>query len=126
MAAISDYLENELLDHALGTGALTAPSGVYLSLHTADPTDAGTGAEVSGGSYARQLCAFGASSSGTASNSAVEEFTVMPAATVTHIGIWDAVSTGNLLFHGALTASKTVGAGDTVRIDAAGVSVTLA
>lgn len=92
MSAMSDYLEDAFLDHFLGTSSTTAPSAVYIGLHTADPTDAGTGAEVSGNGYARQSMAFAASSSGTASNSAAVEF---PAAsggnwgTITHIGIYD-------------------------------------
>ena len=53
MAALSDYLENELLDHALGTGSFTAPTNVYLSLYTTDPTDADTGNELSGNGYSR-------------------------------------------------------------------------
>ena len=54
MAAMSNYLENKVLDYVLRDQADWAPTAVYLALHTADPTDAGTGAECSGGSYARQ------------------------------------------------------------------------
>ena len=53
MAEMSNYLEEKLLDHTLGTSAYTHPSTVYLALHTADPTDAGSGAEVD---VARQAC----------------------------------------------------------------------
>jgi len=74
MSAMSDYLENAFLDHFLGTSSTSAPAAVYVGLHTADPTDAGTGTEVSGNGYARQSMAFGAASSGTASNSAAVEF----------------------------------------------------
>ena len=121
MSAMSDYLEDAFLDHFLGTTSTTAPSAVYIGLHTADPTDAGTGAEVSGNGYARQSMAFAASSSGTASNSAAVEF---PAAsggnwgTITHIGIYDASSAGNLLFHAALTASKTINDGGIFKVAA--------
>jgi hypothetical protein len=129
MSAMSDYLEDAFLDHFLGTSSTTAPTTVYLALHTADPTDAGTGTEVSGNGYARQSIAFGASSSGTASNSAAVEF---PAAsggnfgTITHIGIWDASSSGNLLFHAALTASKTINDGDIFKVAASGIDITAA
>ena len=128
VAAMSDYLENALLDHTLGTSAYTFPSAVYLSLHTASPADDASGAEVSGGSYARQAVTFTAASGtgGSTSNSSAEEFTNMPAATVSHIGIWDALSTGNLLYHGALSASKTVASGDTISVAVAAVTVTLA
>jgi len=129
MSAMSDYLENKFLDHFLGTASTSAPAAVYVGLHTADPTDAGTGTEVSGSGYARQSMAFGAASSGTASNSAAVEF---PAAsggswgTITHIGIWDASSAGNLLFHAALTTSKTINDGDIFKVAASGVDITAA
>jgi len=127
MSAMSDYLENKFLDHFLGTASTSAPAAVYVGLHTADPTDAGTGAEVSGFGYARQSMAFGASSGGTASNSDAVEF---PAATggdwgaITHIGIYDASTSGNLLFHSALTTSKTIADGDIFKIAVSGVDIT--
>ena len=128
MAAMSNYLENKVLDYVLRDQADWAPAAVYLSLHTADPTDAGTGAECSGGSYARQAITFNAAhaTAGTIDNSSVEEFTNMPACTVTHIGVWDAASSGNLLFFGAVTASKAVGSGDTISLSEGSLDITLA
>jgi hypothetical protein len=128
MAAMSNYLENKVLDYVLRDTADWAPAAVYLALHTADPTDAGTGAECSGGSYARQAITFNAAhaTAGTIDNSSAEEFTNMPACTVTHIGIWDAASSGNLLFHGAVSASKTVTSGDTISLAAGSLDITLA
>lgn len=129
MSAMSDYLENAFLDHFLGTSSTSSPTTIYVALHTADPTDAGTGTEVSGSGYARQSIAFDAASSGTASNSSAIEF---PAAsggdfgTITHIGIWDASTGGNLLFHSALTTSKTIADGDIFKIAASGVDITAA
>ena len=128
MAAMSNYLENKVLDYVLRDQADWAPAAVYLSLHTADPTDAGSGAEVSGGSYARQAITFNAAhaTAGTIDNSSAEEFTNMPACTVTHIGVWDAASSGNLLFFGAVSASKTVTSGDTISMAAGSLDITLA
>lgn len=128
MAALSNYLENELLDHALGTGSFTAPSNVYLALFTSDPTDAGSGTEVSGNGYARQLITFGASSSGTASNTSEETFTASGGnfGTVTHMGIFDALTTGNLLFHGALTASRTINDGESIVFAVGNIDISLA
>lgn len=128
MAEISNYLENELLDHALGTGAWTTPAAVYLALFTSDPTDAGSGTEVSGSGYARQAIAFGAASGGTAANTAAESFTASGGSfgTVTHIGIYDASTAGNLLFHSALNASRVVNDGDTLTFAIGDVTVTLA
>ena len=128
MTALSNYLENELLDHALGTGAFTAPSNVYLALFTSDPTDAGSGTEVSGSGYSRQLITFGASSGGTASNSSEETFTASGGdfGTVTHIGLFDASTSGNLLFHGALDTSRSVVDGGTLTFAVGDIDITLA
>jgi hypothetical protein len=113
---LTNYLENKLLDHFLGTTAYTMPSPVYVALFTAAPGDAGGGTEVTGGSYARQTAAFSAASSGATSNSANIDFTGMPAATTVAIAIFDASTSGNMLVHGTLTTNKTTDAGDTLRI----------
>ena len=128
MAAMSNYLENKVLDYVLRDQADWAPAAVYLALHTADPTDAASGAEVSGGSYARQACAFDAAhaTNGNTANTDAESFTNMPACTVTHIGVWDAASSGNLLFHTAVDTSKAVLVGDTISVAAGAVTITLA
>ena len=128
MAEMSNYLETKVLDYVLRNTADWAPTAVYLALHTADPTDAGSGAEVSGGSYARQACAFDAAhaTNGNTANTDAESFTVMPACTVTHIGLWDASSGGNLLYHTAVDTDKAVLAGDTISVAAGAVTVTLA
>lgn len=113
---LSNYLEDKLIDHFLGTTSFTAPAAVYVALYTVAPSDAGGGTEVTGGSYARQAATFTASSSGATSNSANVDFTDMPAATVVAIGIHDASTSGNLLLWGTLTTNKTTDAGDTLRI----------
>jgi hypothetical protein len=113
---LTNYLENKLLDHFLGTTSYTMPSPVYVALFTAAPGDAGGGTEVTGGSYARQTAAFSAASSGATSNSANIDFTGMPAVTTVAIAIFDASTSGNMLVHGTLTTNKTTDAGDTLRI----------
>ena len=113
---LSNYLENKLIDHFLGTTTYTKPSAVYVALYTVEPSDAGGGTEVTGGSYARQTATFTAASSGATSNNANIDFTGMPAATVVAIGVFDALTSGNLLLHGTLTTNKTTDAGDTLRI----------
>lgn len=126
MADLSNYAEDKLLDHILGTAAYTMPTNVYIALYTVAPTDAGGGTEVVGGSYARKVAAFSASSGGTTSNTADIDFTNMPAVTVVAAGIFDAVSGGNLLWHGNLASSKSVDAGDTLRLATGDIDVTLA
>lgn len=113
---LSDYLENKLIDHFLGTTTFTKPAAVYVALYTVAPSDAGGGTQLTGGSYARQVATFTASSSGATSNSGNIDFTNMPAATVVAIGIFDASTAGNLLLWGTLTTNKTTDAGDTLRI----------
>ncbi len=124
--AKSNYLELKMLDHALGTSAFTMPSNVYVALFTSDPTDAGSGTEVSGNGYARQVATFSSASSGSTSNSSAIEFTASGGSfgTVSHFGIFDALTSGNLLYHGALTASKTIADTDTLKISATGLTVT--
>lgn len=140
MAAMTDFLENKLIDwlfraQAIGiTGATaaagTGPATFYYGLFTAAPSDTGGGTEVSGGAYARvavtasltnfagtQAAASTAASSGTSgttSNNAAITFPAPTAnwGTVTHIGIFDASTAGNLLFWGALASSKTINNGD--------------
>ena len=113
---LSNYLENKLLDHFLGTTAYTMPTTVYVGLYTVAPTDAGGGTQVTGGSYARQTAAFSAAASGATSNTANIDFAGMPAATTVAIGVFDAITSGNLLLWGTLTTNKTTDAGDTLRI----------
>lgn len=113
---LTNYLENKLLDHFLGTTAYTMPNPVYVALFTVAPGDAGGGTEVTGGSYARQTAAFTAASAGATSNSGNIDFTGMPAATTVAIAIFDASTSGNMLVHGTLTTNKQTDAGDTLRI----------
>ena len=113
---LTNYLENKLIDHFLGTTSYTMPAAVYIGLFTVAPTDAGGGTEVTGGSYARQAATFSAASSGATSNDTNIDFTGMPATTTVAIGIFDDVASGNMLLYGTLTTNKTTDAGDTLRI----------
>lgn len=134
MSALSDYLENALIEHIFRNTSYTRPANIYVALFTAAPSDSGGGTEVSGGSYARQAIATGASSGwaavsgGATENSATLTFPTATAnwGTITHVGLFDASSAGNLLFHGALTASKTINSGDIFRFNAGDLDVSLA
>lgn len=127
MSGLSDYLENKLVDHTLGTTSYTVPSNVYVALFLTDPGDSGSGTEVSGNGYSRQLVTFGASSGGSASNSTQETFTASGGSfgTVTHFGIYDASTSGNLLYHGSLASSKLVGDGESLVFAIGALTVTL-
>ncbi len=128
MAEISNFLENELIDHVLRNAAYTSPTTVFLALYTDDPTDADSGTEVTGGSYARQSVAFSAPADGVTSNSALLTFPTATAnwGTITHVGIHDAASAGNLLFHSILDASKVINTDDVFKVNSTDLSVTLA
>jgi hypothetical protein len=80
---------------------------------------------LTGGGYSRKAVTFNAPSGGSMTNSADIDFPNMPAATITHVALWDAASAGNCLWIGALTTSKTTNAGDTFRIPAGQLTVTL-
>lgn len=128
MAEMSNYLENALINATLRATTFTSPATVYVGLYTADPTDDGSGTEVSGGSYARQSVTFGAPSNGVSTNSAAVEFPQCTSTwgTVSHIGILDASTSGNLYYHTALDSSKTIETGDVFKIAIGNLSVTLA
>jgi hypothetical protein len=129
MSAASDYLENKVLDHALATAAYTAPTNVYVGLHTGSPGDDGLGGnEVSGNGYARKEATFAAASDGSASTNATITFDAASGGnwgTISHIGIYDASSGGNLLFHGGVTTSKTIEDGDTFQISSGNLTISL-
>jgi hypothetical protein len=128
MAEMSNHLENALINATLRNTAYTSPTTVYVALYTTDPTDADTGTEVTGGSYARTAVTFAAPSNGVTTNSADITFPTCTLAwgTVTHIGIRDALTSGNLLYHTPLDASKTIDLGDIFKITTGNLSVTLA
>jgi hypothetical protein len=130
MAAMSDYLENKLVDHIFRGISFTAPTTMYLGLLTVAPSDIGDGTEVTGGSYARvannplystwkgtnnEVTNVPSSgTSGTTSNAGIITFPAPTAnwGVVTHFAIYDASSAGNLLFWGALSITKTINNGD--------------
>jgi hypothetical protein len=126
--SFSNYLETELLDHVFTNNAYTSPSAVYVSLHTANPDEDASGAEVStsGTGYARQAGAFSVSGN-TATTTAAVEYPTATASygTVTHVGIWDASTGGNMLAYAALTTSKAISSGDVFRIPTGDLDITL-
>lgn len=145
MSAFADFLENKLVDHLFRGQSYTPPATLYFALYTAAPSDSGGGTEVSGGSYARaavtaslanfsgtQSSGSTTASAGTGGASSNNNSVTFPSptanwGTVTHFGLFDASSGGNLLVHGALTAAKTINSGDAAPVfPAAAFSLTLA
>ena len=127
MSEMSNYLENGLLNAVLRNTSYTSPTTVYVGLFTTDPTDAGSGTEVSGGSYARQVLSVTTASGGIVTSSADVTFPQATAqwGTITHLGLLDAITSGNLLMHTALTTSKSIDNGDILKISSGNLTVTL-
>jgi hypothetical protein len=145
MSAMSDYLENKLIDHVFRGQTYSNPV-LYVGLLTGAPGEAGGGTEISAGSYARVKTAAGASqaltdwkstqndslaSTGTGGNTTNTNALTFPTpsatwGTVTHFGLYDADSGGNLLFYGTLTIAKTINQSDTVTFPAGSLSITFA
>ena len=125
---MSNFLENALINATLRNTTYTSVATVYVSLWTSDPTDAGSGTEVSGGSYARTSVTFAAPSNGVTTNNADVTFPTATASwgTVGWIGINDAATSGNLLYHTALDTAKAIDSGDIFKIATGNLSVTLA
>lgn len=128
MTAMSDYLENAIINATLRGQDFVAPPTVYLALFTSDPTDAGTGTEVSGGGYTRQPISFGSSTDGSCSNVGDIFYPAATAGwgTISHIGIYDAGTAGNLLYYGSLITTKSIAANDQLKVAAGDITVTLA
>jgi len=124
--SLSNLFETRVLTWLFTGDAVTRPSALYVALFTSNPDEDASGTEVSGGAYARQSVAFTVSGN-TASNSAAIEFPTATASygTVTHIGVFDAASGGNLIAYAALTTSKAIDTGDVMRIPASDLDVTM-
>lgn len=138
MAGFTNYAENKLIDWFLRAQSFTAPTTVYVALFTATPSDTGGGTEVSGGSYARvavtsslanwagtQSAGSTSASSGTGGQTSNNASITFPAPTanwgsITSFAVFDASTSGNMLFYGALGTAKTVNNGDPAPSFAAG------
>lgn len=127
MAELSNYLENKLLDHVLRNVSYTSPTTVYVGLFTTDPTDGNTGTEVSGGSYARQVLSVTTASGGIVTSSADVTFPQATGSwgTISHIGLLDALTSGNLLMHTPLTTSRAIETGDVLKISTGSLTASL-
>ena len=124
--SFSNYLETNVLGHVFGGSAYTAPTTLYLALFTSNPDEDGSGTEVTGGAYARQTVAFTVSGN-TASNTAAVEYATATASfgTVSHVGVYDALTSGNLMAYAALTSSKAIDIGDVFRVPTGDLDITL-
>ena len=136
--AATTYLENKILSFIFknNAGSFTTPGdSIYVGLATAvSDAEAGSLTEATFGSYARQqvtaanwTLASASTNQQTVVNAANIEFPASTGTsnTVTHAFLVDAASSGNILFVGALDASKTIATGDIFRINAGNLTIEL-
>lgn len=116
LAVKSNYLRQAVIKAALGEASFPSITNVYLALYTNNPTVSDTGTEVTGGSYARQQLSFANAVNGAKTSNTSETISNMPATTVTHWGIRDASSGGNLLYFGAFDLPIQLNAGNSFPI----------
>lgn len=127
MAELSNYLENKLLDHVLRNTSYNSPTTVYVGLYTSNPGDDNSGTEVSGGSYARQVLNVTTATGGIVTSSADVTFPQATGSwgTVSHIGLLDSLTSGNLLMHTPLTTSRLIESGDILKISTGNLTAQL-
>jgi len=119
---MTDYMKKKVVSACLGIAAETFPSSIYLAAYTTATSDQGAGTEVTGEGYARQKVTFNAPVINTeqalSTNITDVEFATAQTAwgTVTHIALMDAITGGNMLYHGAVATPKTIEVGDRLRI----------
>ena len=128
--AFSNYLEDQITGWINGSVFASAPTSTFVQLYSQDPTDAGS---ATGALYTRVAVAAGGwtrgtGGAGTLTNTAAITITSSAAsgATATHVAVFDTVTGGNMLFAGALTASKTIATGDEVKFNASALALTVA
>jgi hypothetical protein len=126
--SLSNTFETTVLTWLLTNSSATRPTAWYVALFTSNPDEDASGTEVStsGTAYARQSVTFSVSGN-TATNTAAIEFPTATASygTVTHVGVFDASSAGNLIAYAALTTSKAIDTGDVLRLPANDLDVTM-
>ena len=136
MAGLTNYLEDKIINHVFGSTTYTKPTNWYVGLLTATPSDSAAGTEVSGGSYARQVCAFTITGSGIAQALNTSAIT-FPTATADWgvggwVGLYDALTSGNLAAYQNLQQSdfstattKTINDGDIFKFNASTIKIQL-
>jgi len=126
--SFSNTFETHVLNYVFTATSVTRPTAWYLALFTSNPAEDASGTEVStsGTAYARQSASFTVSGN-TASNSAAIEYPTATASfgTVTHVGVFDASTGGNLIAYSALDTSKAISTGDVFRVPAGDLDITL-
>lgn len=128
---ISDYLRTALLNHALGVSPYAEPTTIWAGLFTTlPPTSGSAGTEVITGDYARVQVTWGAASTGVILNSVTLRFptigvTASNWGSILGLGLFDAPTTGNLLFFGGVSAPVSLSSGTSFSLSSGSLEVTL-
>jgi len=126
--SFSNTFETHVLSYVFTATSVTRPTAWYVALFTSNPAEDASGTEVStsGTAYVRKTVSFTVSGN-LATNSGAIEFPTATSSfgTVTHIGVFDASTSGNLIAYSALSASKAIATGDVFRIPAGDLDITL-
>jgi len=127
--SFTNHTEDLVLKWLLTTGTATRPTEWHVGLFTAAPGETGGGTEISGNAYARKAATFTVSGSNPteATNASAVEFDTATGSwgTITHVAVFDAATSGNMIAYADLAVSKTIGEGDVFRIPAGDLDITL-
>jgi hypothetical protein len=124
--SFTNTLETRVLQWALTNGSPTRPTAWWVGLFTAAPGEAGGGTEVSGNAYTREAVTFTVSGNLATNDAAIEWPTATGTwGTITHIAVFDAETSGNMLVYATLNSSKTIAVGDVLRIPSGDLDITL-
>jgi hypothetical protein len=119
--------ETHLLTYTFTATSVTRPTAWFIGLFSGAPGEAGGGTEISGNAYARKVVAFTVSGNSATNTSAVEFAAASGGnwGVISHVAIFDASTSGNMIAYSALSASKTINDGDAFRIPGSNLTITL-
>lgn len=125
--AFTNYLENKMMGHVWSGTTYTSPAAnLYVGLFTSAPGEGGGGTEVSGNGYSRKQVTMTTTDNASTNSGAVEFDTATGTwGTITHVAIFDASTSGNMLAYAALASAKTIASGDVFRIPSGDLDITL-
>jgi hypothetical protein len=124
--SLSNIFETTTLNWLFTATSVTRPTAWYIALYTVAPTDGGGGTEISGNAYVREAVAMSVTGDNATNTGAIEWPTATGTwGTIVAVGVFDALSAGNLIAYGNLTVSKTITSGDVFRIPAGDLDITM-
>jgi hypothetical protein len=124
--SLSNIFETTTLNWLFTATSVTRPTAWYIALYTVAPTDGGGGTEISGNAYVREAATMSVTGDNATNTGAIEWPTATGTwGTIVAVGVFDALSAGDLIAYGNLTVSKTITSGDVFRIPAGDLDITM-